>query len=52
MSVPKKKKNMKELNKKATGDLLDAFTEVCINLNDDMKYDTKSLFPILQQFHL
>uniref|UniRef100_A0AAQ5ZXS5 Eukaryotic translation initiation factor 4 gamma, 1a n=1 Tax=Amphiprion ocellaris TaxID=80972 RepID=A0AAQ5ZXS5_AMPOC len=29
-SVPKKKKNMKELNKKeAIGDLLDAFTEVC-----------------------
>uniref|UniRef100_A0A8C5EFS0 Eukaryotic translation initiation factor 4 gamma 1-like n=1 Tax=Gouania willdenowi TaxID=441366 RepID=A0A8C5EFS0_GOUWI len=27
MSVPKKKKNMKELNKKAIGDLLDAFTE-------------------------
>uniref|UniRef100_A0A4W6DU63 Eukaryotic translation initiation factor 4 gamma, 1a n=1 Tax=Lates calcarifer TaxID=8187 RepID=A0A4W6DU63_LATCA len=31
-SVPKKRKNMKELNKKeAIGDLLDAFTEVCIN---------------------
>uniref|UniRef100_A0AAQ5X2W3 Eukaryotic translation initiation factor 4 gamma, 1a n=1 Tax=Amphiprion ocellaris TaxID=80972 RepID=A0AAQ5X2W3_AMPOC len=30
-SVPKKKKNMKELNKKeAIGDLLDAFTEVCV----------------------
>uniref|UniRef100_A0AAQ4PTP9 Eukaryotic translation initiation factor 4 gamma, 1a n=1 Tax=Gasterosteus aculeatus aculeatus TaxID=481459 RepID=A0AAQ4PTP9_GASAC len=29
-SVPKKRKNMKELNKKeAIGDLLDAFTEVC-----------------------
>ncbi|XP_030218849.1 eukaryotic translation initiation factor 4 gamma 1a isoform X4 [Gadus morhua] len=27
MSVPKKKRNMKELNKKATGDLLDAFKE-------------------------
>ncbi|KAI3374949.1 hypothetical protein L3Q82_021474, partial [Scortum barcoo] len=27
MSVPKKRKNMKELNKKPTGDLLDAFTE-------------------------
>ncbi|XP_067385039.1 eukaryotic translation initiation factor 4 gamma 1-like isoform X2 [Channa argus] len=27
MSVPKKKKNMKELNKKEVGDLLDAFTE-------------------------
>lgn len=28
--MPKKKKNMKELNKKeAIGDLLDAFTEVC-----------------------
>lgn len=30
-SVPKKRKNMKEFNKKeAIGDLLDAFTEVCI----------------------
>ncbi len=38
MSVPKKRKNMKELNKKeAIGDLLDAFTEVCISLNDNMK---------------
>jgi len=28
--VPKKRKNMKEINKKeAIGDLLDAFTEVC-----------------------
>lgn len=37
-SVPKKRKNMKELNKKeAIGDLLDAFTEVCISLNDNMK---------------
>lgn len=41
MSVPKKKKNMKELNKKGIGDLLDAFTEVCVNLNDNMKYDTE-----------
>lgn len=44
MSVPKKKKNMKELNKKATGDLLDAFTEVCMALTDDMKF--------APQFHL
>ena len=33
MSVPKKKRNMKELNKKATGDLLDAFKEVCFCLH-------------------
>lgn len=34
-SVPKKRKNMKEFNKKeAIGDLLDAFTEVCISLDD------------------
>lgn len=38
MSVPKKRKNMKELNKKeAIGDLLDAFTEVCIGPDDNMK---------------
>lgn len=31
-SVPKRKKNMKDLNKKeAVGDLLDAFTEVCVS---------------------
>jgi translation initiation factor 4G len=29
--VPKKKRNMKELNKKeAIGDMLDAFKEVCV----------------------
>uniref|UniRef100_A0A7N8WQU3 Eukaryotic translation initiation factor 4 gamma, 1a n=1 Tax=Mastacembelus armatus TaxID=205130 RepID=A0A7N8WQU3_9TELE len=39
MSVPKKKKNMKEFNKKeAIGDLLDAFKEVCISLGDNMKH--------------
>ena len=32
--VPKKKRKMKELNKKETvGDLLDAFTEVCVSAN-------------------
>lgn len=31
-SVPKRKRNMKDLNKKeAAGDLLDAFTEVCVS---------------------
>ena len=31
VSVPKKKRKMKELNKKeAVGDLLDAFKEVCV----------------------
>ena len=31
MSVPKKKRKMKDLNKKeAVGDLLDAFKEVCV----------------------
>lgn len=31
ITVPKKKKSMKEYNKKeAIGDLLDAFTEVCV----------------------
>ena len=31
VSVPKKKRKMKELNKKETvGDLLDAFKEVCV----------------------
>lgn len=34
-SVPKKRKNMKEFNKKeAIGDLLDAFTEVSISLHE------------------
>lgn len=34
-SVPKKRKNMKEFNKKeAIGDLLDAFTEVSISLDE------------------
>lgn len=38
MSVPKKRKNMKEFNKKeAIGDLLDAFTEVCIGLDDSRR---------------
>lgn len=31
VSVPKKKRKMKDLNKKeAVGDLLDAFKEVCV----------------------
>lgn len=38
MSVPKKRKNMKELKKKeAIGNLLDAFTEVCISPDYSMK---------------
>lgn len=37
-SVPKKRRNMKELKKiGAIGDLLDAFTEVCIGQGEDIK---------------
>lgn len=30
VSVPKKKRKLKDLNKKETGDVLDAFKEVCV----------------------
>uniref|UniRef100_A0A7N8YFN4 Eukaryotic translation initiation factor 4 gamma, 1a n=1 Tax=Mastacembelus armatus TaxID=205130 RepID=A0A7N8YFN4_9TELE len=47
MSVPKKKKNMKEFNKKeAIGDLLDAFKEVCISLGDNMKHSRADPVPV------
>lgn len=33
VSVPKKKRKLKDLNKKETGDVLDAFKEVCVSVH-------------------
>lgn len=55
MSVPKKRKNMKEFNKKeAIGDLLDAFTEVSISPDENkigMNTWSWCLSPQFQLYH-
>lgn len=54
VSVPKKKRKMKDLNKKeAVGDLLDAFTEVCACTKFMYSFISMLLLPVLMivQFH-